>query len=195
MTEPSGRREQVLARAGELFAAKSVAGTTVRDIGEAADMLPGSLYHPLPLPKDAIVEELLERYMAAIQEDTAAVVHSARDTPEALRGLVGRTLTLIDQHPHATSIYQNDQQYLREHGLLEPVEEAADQVRSLWKETIEAGVTSGALRDDVPTEVIYRTMRDTLWATHRWPTRGDYSVAELTDLLVGLFLDGSARRV
>jgi TetR/AcrR family transcriptional regulator, cholesterol catabolism regulator len=54
MNESFGRREEVLRHAGDLFAAKSIAGTTVRDIGDAADMLPGSLYHHFR-SKDAIV--------------------------------------------------------------------------------------------------------------------------------------------
>ncbi|WP_244931323.1 TetR/AcrR family transcriptional regulator [Nocardioides sp. W7] len=193
MTEPSGRREEVLRQAGELFAAKSIAGTTVRDIGDAAAMLPGSLYHHFR-SKDAIVRELLERYMVAIREDLEGVLSSAPDTLSAIRGLVRQTLTLIAEHPHVTSMYRSDHQYLREHDLLQPVEETTSKVRSLWMETIEAGVADGTLRDDVPTDVIYQTMRDTLWATHRWPTRENYSTDELADLLVRILLDGSARR-
>lgn len=191
MTEPSMRREEVLRHAGELFAAKGIAGTTVRDIGDAANMLPGSLYHHFR-SKDAIVEELIQRYMDAIRGGLVDVVSSTHDTRSAISGLVHQTLTLIDEHPQATSIYQNDQQYLREHGLLAPAEEAATHVRSLWLTTIEAGVADGTLRDDVPPDVIYRTMRDTLWATPRWPTRANYTVEGLTDLLIRIFLDGSA---
>lgn len=191
MSEPSGRREEVLQHASELFATQSIAGTTVRDIGDAAAMLPGSLYHHFR-SKDAIVAELLDRYMAAIRADLEGVLSEATDPISAIRGLVHQTLTLIAAHPHVTTMYQSDQQYLRKQGLIEPVEEVASQVRALWMSAIEAGVADGTLRDDVPTDVIYRTMRDTLWATHRWPTRESYSIDELADLLVRVLLDGAA---
>jgi AcrR family transcriptional regulator len=48
------RRAVILARSAELFATRGVAATTVRDIGEAAGLLSGSLYHYFP-SKDAIV--------------------------------------------------------------------------------------------------------------------------------------------
>lgn len=191
MTTSLDRRAEVLARAAELFASRGISGTTVRDIGEASGMLAGSLYHHFN-SKDDIVRKLLTRYMDAIHESLRSVVDADTVAPAALQGLVLQTLTLIESHPHATSIYQNDQQYLREHGLLQPVEDVSAQVRSLWMQTIEAGVADGTLRADVPSEVIYRTMRDALWGTHRWPTRADYTTEELADLMVRLFLTGSA---
>lgn len=191
MSTSSDRRDNVLARSAELFAQRGVSRTTVRDIGEASGMLAGSLYHHFS-SKDAIVRELIESYMEAIHDNLRSVVDTPDAPPATIRSLVLQTLTLIAEHPHATSIYQNDQQYLREHGLLQPVEEASGRVRSLWMRTIEAGIVDGSLRGDVPPDVIYRTMRDTLWGTHRWQTRGDYTTEELADLMVRLFLTGSA---
>jgi AcrR family transcriptional regulator len=43
MAEPSERRAQILASAGQLFAAKGVAATTVREIGNSVGLLSGSL--------------------------------------------------------------------------------------------------------------------------------------------------------
>jgi AcrR family transcriptional regulator len=191
MSSRPTRREEVLAVAAELFATKGIAGTTVRDIGEATSMLPGSLYHHFR-SKDAIVEEVMQHFLADVVRRTRDVAGGAGTDPlERLHGLVRETLALIEHHPHATSIYQYDRQYLDEHGLLDAVQRVADEVRALWIAAIEAAVAQGSLRADLPVEAIYRSMRDTLWGTHRWPTRDAYSVRELSEMLFSLFTEGS----
>ena len=52
------RRDEIVALAGEMFAARGFAGTTVREIADAAGILSGSLYHHFD-SKESIVDELL----------------------------------------------------------------------------------------------------------------------------------------
>jgi TetR/AcrR family transcriptional regulator, cholesterol catabolism regulator len=54
---PQSRRGQILEIAGRLFAAKGYRGTSMRDIGEQAGVLGGSLYHHIK-SKDALFVEL-----------------------------------------------------------------------------------------------------------------------------------------
>lgn len=55
--EPGGRRGEILAVAAQLFARKGYRGTSMRDIGDAAGVLGGSLYHHIK-SKDALFVEL-----------------------------------------------------------------------------------------------------------------------------------------
>lgn len=185
------RREKILAVSAELFATKGIASTTVRDIGEAADVFSGSLYHHFK-SKNAIVAEILARYMNDIQRRFAEAVEHSQQPQEVLRGLILETLVIIEQHPHPTVIYQNDRRYLRDNGLLEPVDHASRSVREYWMTAIRAGVADGSLRDDIPAEVFYRSVRDSLWASMHWPIRGGYSTAEFANLLARLFFGGFA---
>nr|WP_255419352.1 TetR/AcrR family transcriptional regulator [Geodermatophilus sp. LHW52908] len=189
---PGDRRAAILARSAELFATRGVAATTVRHIGEAAGMLSGSLYHHFP-SKDAIVAEVLAVFMADIQRRFAEVARRAGTPEETLRRLVHETLAVIEEHPHPTAMYQNDRQYLCDRGLLEPVDSASRAVRSHWMKALEAGIADGTFRGDVPPEVSYRALRDTLWATMHWPNRANFSTEEFADLLVDLFLHGLRR--
>ncbi|WP_198588015.1 TetR/AcrR family transcriptional regulator [Geodermatophilus chilensis] len=132
------RRAAILARSAELFATRGVTATTVRDIGEAAGVLSGSLYHHFR-SKDAIVGEVLAEFMADVQHRFAEVARRSRTPEETVRGLVHATLTVIEEHPHPTAMYQNDRQYLRERGLLEPVRSASRAVRDHWLKALEAG--------------------------------------------------------
>jgi AcrR family transcriptional regulator len=58
----SERREEILAIAAELFAARGFATTTVRDIADAAGILSGSLYHHFD-SKESMVDEILRRFL------------------------------------------------------------------------------------------------------------------------------------
>ena len=91
MTEAPGseptRREQILATAAELFAARGFHGVSVADLGAACGMSGPALYKHFPA-KDALLAEMLvsisERLLAVGRERVAAA-----DGPEAaLRALV-----------------------------------------------------------------------------------------------------------
>ncbi len=189
---PPERRAQIREVAAELFAAKGVAATTVRDIGEVAGVLSGSLYHYFP-SKNAIVAEILGDFMADIHHRFGEVAGRAGSHEETVRGLIRATLSTIEEHPRPTAIYQNDRQYLRDQGLLAPIDRESREIREFWLTAISAGVADGTFRDDVPAEVFYRSLRDTLWATMHWPNRRDYDTDEFADLIAGLFLDGFLR--
>src|SRR3546814_3574040 len=60
------RREKILESSAELFARKGVATTTVREIGDAAGVFSGSLYHYFK-SKNAIVAELMRGFITDIQ--------------------------------------------------------------------------------------------------------------------------------
>ena len=186
------RRVQIMEVSARLFALHGVSATTVRDIGEAAGVLSGSLYHYFR-SKDAIVSEVLAVFMDDIHARFSEVAAASTTPEETLRGLVHATLLTIEHHPHPTAIYQNDRQYLREHGLLETVDTKSREIRGFWLAAIDAGTADGTFRDDVPAEVFYRSLRDTLWATMHWPNRAQYSTADFGNLVATLFLGGFAR--
>jgi len=192
VTTPPIRRDEIMGRAAELFARKGIAGTTVRDIGEVTGLLSGSLYHHFR-SKHAIVSEILTRYLGEIHARFTAVVERSRSPEETIRGLILETLRVIEENPHPAAIYQNDRRYLRDHGMLDQTTNESRQVRRYWLDAIEAGVTAGIFRDDIPAEIVYRTVRDTLWATVHWPNRGAYSTEAFAALMVDLFFAGFAR--
>ncbi len=185
----SARRDDILRIAAELFAQKGISGTTVRDIGAAANIYSGSLYHFFA-SKDVIVSEILAEFMSDVQHTFREAVDTAPNPAAAVRGLIGATLEIIDRHPHATAIYQNDRTYLREHGLLEPIDTASRGIRNFWMKPLRAGIADGSFRTDVPAEVFYRSVRDTLWATTHWPSRPRYKTRELADIIATMFFDG-----
>lgn len=77
----SDRRRQILEIAAQLFARKGYRGTSMRDIGEQAGVLGGSLYHHIK-SKDALFVELHNRALDAAEARIADAV-DAQDEPWA----------------------------------------------------------------------------------------------------------------
>ena len=76
--EGSGRRRQILEIAAQLFARKGYRGTSMRDIGEQAGVLGGSLYHHIK-SKDALFVELHNGALDAAEARIAAAVAKQAD--------------------------------------------------------------------------------------------------------------------
>ncbi|WP_182349135.1 TetR/AcrR family transcriptional regulator [Tomitella gaofuii] len=189
MASSRDRKAEILECSARLFASRGVSRTTVREIGEAAGVFSGSLYHYFK-SKDAIVAELMGGFMSDIQARFGNVEARAGSPLEVIEGLIHETLAVIERYPDETAIYQQDRGYLRDHALLEPVDDASRGVREHWITAIRDGVAQGVFRDDIAPELFYRSVRDTLWSTMHWPDRRNYSLDEFAALMSRLFLRG-----
>jgi TetR/AcrR family transcriptional regulator, cholesterol catabolism regulator len=192
MAEVQDRRELILSTAAEMFARRGLRATTVRAIADAVGMLSGSLYHHFP-SKDAIFDAVLTRYLDAIRSRYAAVLASGNSPAESLHDLVVTSLEVAEEQPHATAIYQNEAQYLRETSSFRDIQAAVAEVQRAWLQVIEAGVADGSFRNDIPSRVFYRLIRDAVWLSIRWHRPGGpYSTEQLAEDVTSLFLHGFA---
>jgi AcrR family transcriptional regulator len=192
MAEVQDRRELILSTAAEMFASKGLRATTVRAIADAVGVFSGSLYHHFP-SKDAILDEVLSRYLESIRARYAVVLASAKNPADCLRDLVVASLEVAQEQPHATAIYQNEAQYLREMPGFRDIQSAAAGIQQAWLKVIDAGVADGSFRADIPSWVFYRLIRDALWLSIRWHRPdGPYSTRQLAEDMTSLFLYGFA---
>jgi AcrR family transcriptional regulator len=192
VAEAQDRRELILSTAAEMFARSGLRATTVRQIADAVGVFSGSLYHHFP-SKNAILAEVLRRYLDEIRTRYAIVLASGKGPADCLHDLVVISLTVAEEQPHATAIYQNEAQYLRETPAFSDIQAAALGIQQTWLQVIEAGVADGSFRDDVPTWVFYRLIRDALWLSVRWHRpEGPYSTSQLAEDVTSLFLHGFA---
>lgn len=76
--ERSGRRREILEIAARLFARKGYRGTSMRDIGEQAGVLGGSLYHHIK-SKDALFVELHNAALDGAADRIAEAVAGCAD--------------------------------------------------------------------------------------------------------------------
>ncbi len=142
MPDVGDRREVILAQAGKLFARKGVSATTVREIGEAAGILSGSLYHHFE-SKEAMVDEILAEYLEDLQHSYSQVLRQHDDPKECLAGLIAASFHAIEAHRDACEIYQNDFNYLSGLPRFSYLKKRAAELQKAWVEVILAGVEAG----------------------------------------------------
>jgi AcrR family transcriptional regulator len=190
----ANRREVILQKAAELFAAKGVAATTVREIADSVGLLSGSLYHHFE-SKDAIVDELLRSYLNDLLDGSKRVTAENVDPRSKLENLVQASLETVEAHPYATEIYQNDYNLLAAQPRFTYLKSTGVEVQKTWIDVIRAGINTGVFRADIDPQILYRFMRDVVWQSVRWyrPALG-LTLRQLANDCTSLLLDGMATK-
>ncbi len=187
------RRDEILEVAAEVFAERGIKETTVRDIGEAAGILSGSLYYHFE-SKEQIVLDLL---LPSVQANYERLVSIAAESSgaEALAGLIRATVEVTAQHPHRSRILRHGPQVFGEFSSLEPVADIVRNTVKLWFEVFEQGVETGEIRADIEPEIAVRAMLDATLGASRW-FLGSRRIepASVADHLIALYVSGLAPR-
>jgi AcrR family transcriptional regulator len=188
--EPVDRREAILASAAALFATRGVAATTVRQIADEVGILSGSLYHHFE-SKEAMVDQIISSFLEDLRTRYKQVLDERSDPRARLHDLVVASLEVVEAHPHATEIYQNDVNYLLQFERFAYLRSAGKEVQTIWLQVIEAGIAQGAFRADLDAKILYRLIRDAVWLSVRWfkPSK-EYPTSRLAEDCTALFLDG-----
>jgi AcrR family transcriptional regulator len=193
MAEPSERRAQILASAGQLFAAKGVAATTVREIGNSVGLLSGSLYHYFD-SKDTMVEQLVSDFLGDLTAEYPKVRAENDDPRSCLAGLIRASFHLVAKHPYACHIYQHDFNYLRTLPRYAVLDQMAKDGERAWLELLREGAKLGAFRTDIEPIVFYRFSRDAIFLSVRWYHPGGHrTIDDLADSFIAIAMEGYAR--
>lgn len=186
---PSSRRDEILTIAAQQFAERGVASTTVRDIGSAAGILSGSLYHHFE-SKEQMVAELLLPVMERQVGLYRTIVAANDSAATTLRSLVTTAVAEAAQTPNETRMIRNDSPSFSTMPALRPVTELLIEAAKLWSAVIDRGIGTGELRK-VDARLVVAAMFDAVLSTTRWFTgRRPHSPESVGDALADLFLDG-----
>ncbi|WP_415977208.1 TetR/AcrR family transcriptional regulator [Rhodococcus sp. 077-4] len=186
----SERRQALVDIAAELFAERGFRSTTVREIGEAAGVLSGSLYHHFD-SKETIIEEILSSYLDNLMATYKDIVGRQDDPVTTLRELIVAAFISLGPHRAAITVIQNERNYLTQFPRFAYLTKAENDVRRIWVKVIEAGIAEGALRDDLDPVITYRFLRDSVWVAVRWFTpSGKLTAEQLADQYLHLVLEG-----
>jgi TetR/AcrR family transcriptional regulator, cholesterol catabolism regulator len=163
----SRRRQELLEVAAEVIAQRGFRSATVRDIGDAAGILSGSLYHHFT-SKEQILEELLSGYLDRLVVDYRSAALADAPPAEVFARMVEVGLTTVFKDRHLAQIVQNDYTYLSEEPQFAFVVEGYRAIQALWLEVFRAGQASGDFRDDHKPESVYRVVMGSLLSATRW---------------------------
>jgi AcrR family transcriptional regulator len=184
------RRDEILSIAAVQFAQRGVASTTVRDIGAAAGILSGSLYHHFE-SKEQMVAELLLPVMQRQVDQYRQVVAGNASAAVALRSLIKVAVAEAAQTPDQTRMIRNDAQSFSATAALRPVSDLLIEAAKLWASVIERGVAEGELRTDVDARLVVAAMFDAVLSTTRWfAGKRPQGPDRVGDALADLFLGG-----
>ncbi|MET9327216.1 TetR/AcrR family transcriptional regulator [Tsukamurella sp. NPDC003166] len=92
------KREQILAAAVELFAARTYDGVAMEDIAAAVDLASSSIYNHFA-SKEEILSSALNRANGFVQVDLDEVLAGTDDPVTALRAVVARYASFVVHHP------------------------------------------------------------------------------------------------
>jgi AcrR family transcriptional regulator len=189
--EGTDRRQVILDRAAELFAARGVQSTTVREIGDAAGILSGSLYHHF-CSKDEMVIEILRSYVDDLLERNRDVVARFGDDPEkCLAALIRASLESVDRYRSACTIYQHDYNYLRALPRYGEIARPIRQVGRIWMQVLTDGATRGVFRSDIDPRLLQFFARDAITnAVHWFPNDDRYDLDTVAEACAAVFLQG-----
>ncbi|MGZ4556185.1 MAG: TetR/AcrR family transcriptional regulator [Mycobacteriaceae bacterium] len=194
MNETSGRRAELLQLAAELFAARGLRATTVRDIADSAGILSGSLYHHFR-SKEAMVDEILRGFLDELFDGYRKIVAAGFDSRHTLEALVVNSFDAIDMRHAAVAIYQDEAKHLVDLPQFSYIAERNTEFRELWIDVLERGVKDGSFRPDLDIELGYRFIRDTVWVAVRWYRPGRAMTADtVAKQYLAIVLDGISAR-
>ena len=193
-SSPQDRRQALIDIAAELFSERGFQGTTVRDIGQAAGVLSGSLYHHFA-SKETILEEILSTFLDDLLESCRGIVAASPDPAVALRALIEGAFVSIGQHKAAITVLQNERKHLTQFAWFAHVSKVERSVRRIWIKVLEEGIADGTFRPDLDPKITYRFVRDSVWAAVRWYTpSGRLAPAQLAEQYLTLLMNGLSAR-
>ena len=138
-TEPISRREQILATAAELFAARGFHGVSVADLGAACGVSGPAIYKHF-VSKDAVLAEMLVSISLELLEVGRERVAAASDAAAALASLVDWHADIALRHRPLIVVHDRDRPSLPS--------EARERVRTLQREYVDLWATQLRLVHD-----------------------------------------------
>ena len=189
---PASRRDEILAIAAGIFARRGIASTTVRDIGEEAGILSGSLYHHFA-SKDEIVEEIIRSALDPDIELDVAVANSTVEPLEAVRQLLVRSLRFNHDHPDVAAIIANSRHELLGAERFDFIHARGAAIRASWLAVLGRGMVQGVFRADLDPDLTYKAIMGAVSAVPNWyRPSGPRSIDDIAEAYLHLFIGGIA---
>jgi AcrR family transcriptional regulator len=188
----SKRRDEILQVAARLFAEKGYEETTIREIGDAAGILSGSLYHHFQT-KEEMLHELLKRFIS-MGPEYQAIVDKGKGARDTLCDMIVLGLKAVVNNPHIVSITVHERKFLARHPSFTYVEDAWRANGKIWYGVLQRGVSDGIFREDLDLHLLLRMINDLMAAAVDWyRPNGRYSINKIIDTQIALILGGIER--
>jgi TetR/AcrR family transcriptional regulator, cholesterol catabolism regulator len=186
----SARRREILDAATKVFADKGIVAATVRDIGDRAGILSGSLYHHFS-SKEEMISEILVPVVRSQVEAFDDIVADTRDPDQILRRLIAGAVAQTAANPYVARILRHDSRHIPEMAGLDAVVKQQRAVMTRWTSAVKVGIASGRFRSDVDPLIVAWSIADVVLGAYRFMKPvGRTPADQVADQLAALILDG-----
>lgn len=179
--ERPNRRREILEIAAQLFARKGYRGTSMREIGEQAGVLGGSLYHHIR-SKDALFVELHNGALDAAQDRIAEAVGAQHDPWAKLEAACGAFLEIQLAPDSLTQPMMNDFREVPE-VVREQLIARRDRFEKLFRDLVE-GLP---LPPGIDRSIYRNLLLSQLNSVSEWYRRGRLNSAQIAAQIVTIF--------
>ena len=184
-----GDQGDVLSNAARLFREKGFERTSLKEIAEACNMLPGSLYYRYN-SKEALLVELMRRGVDLVTAEVESAYASSDDPVERLRLCINAHLRALLLDSDAVYVLLFEWRALGPEAR-EEIIELRDQYESLWADILETMIAQGVIRKNVDGRLLRLIGLGALnWVATWFDPNGAHSLDAIGDLIWQIAMDG-----
>ncbi|GHD40139.1 DNA-binding transcriptional regulator, AcrR family [Marinobacter persicus] len=184
-----GDQGDVLFNAARLFREKGFERTSLKEIAEACNMLPGSLYYRYN-SKEALLVELMRRGVDLVTAEVESAYASSDDPVERLRLCINAHLRALLLDSDAVYVLLFEWRALGPEAR-EEIIELRDQYESLWAGILETMIAQGVVRKNVDGRLLRLIGLGALnWVATWFDPNGAQSLDAIGDLIWQIAMDG-----
>ncbi len=191
MTDATAKQQEVVDVAERLFSERGYEATSVRDIAEALEIKPGSLYAHIETKEELlwnIVSDAADRFFGAVKP----ILGSDLVTIEKLRRVVAAHVKVITGSARSAAIYSTEWRHLSE-PRLSLFRARRDEYEGLVRGLVHDGIQEGELADmdeKFATLLILSSMN---WIYQWYRPDGPMTPEEIARKLTEMLLNGLRR--
>ena len=184
-----GDQGDVLSNAARLFREKGFERTSLKEIAEACNMLPGSLYYRYN-SKEALLVELMRRGVDLVTAEVESAYASSDDPVERLRLCINAHLRALLLDSDAVYVLLFEWRALGPEARKEIIE-LRDQYESLWADILETMIAQGVIRKNVDGRLLRLIGLGALnWVATWFDPKGAYTLDAIGDFIWQITIDG-----
>lgn len=182
------RRDELLAKAAQLFRKKGYHATTMKDIAGELEILPGSLYHHIE-SKESLLLEIMQRGIEVLLERVRPIVASERPPTEKLEAMVRLHIESIAEHPDVLTVFLHEMKSLPE-GRRDEQLRLRDEYERLFYSVVEEGIAEGEFRSLHPRMITFAILGMVNWLYAWYRPGGSLTPTQIGEEYVALIRDG-----
>ena len=185
----TGDQDNVLSNAARLFRKKGFERTSLKEIAEACNMLPGSLYYRYST-KEALLVELMRRGVDLVTAEVERAYHSSDDPVERLRLCINAHLRSLLVDSDTVYVLLFEWRALGPEARDEIIK-LRDQYESRWVDILGTMIQQGVVRKNVDGRLLRLIGLGALnWVATWFDPKGDHSLNDIGDFIWQVTIDG-----